>query len=195
MKRRHTVFSILGSTCWSKSRRCHTVLVPQFSATGRHRSRSIMLPPAIPRERRFVDYIIGDRWTLPLSDHQFFCEKVATIPHSWFAHDSTVTISPHVPSRAEEGLPEHGFVFCCFNNSYKIMPEFFAIWMRLLREIDGSVLWLARNNDFAVANLRRAASRGRHRSRPAGLCASAAGDRRSSGAAPTGRSVFGYAAV
>ena len=105
-----------------------------------------------------MDYIIGDRWTLPLADHQFFCEKIATIPHSWFAHDSTVTISPHVPSRAEEGLPEHGFVFCCFNNSYKIMPEFFAIWMRLLREIDGSVLWLAGNNDFAIANLRRAAS-------------------------------------
>ena len=115
-------------------------------------------PPGYSTGASFMDYIIGDQWTLPLADQEFFCEKIANIPHSWFAHDSTVTISPRVPSRAEEGLPEHGFVFCCFNNSYKITPEFFAIWMRLLREVEGSVLWLAGNNDFAIANLRRAAA-------------------------------------
>ena len=115
-------------------------------------------PPGYSTGASFMDYIIGDQWTLPLADQEYFCEKIANIQHSWFAHDSTVTISPRLPSRAEEGLPEHGFVFCCFNNSYKITPEFFAIWMRLLREIDGSVLWLARNNDFAMANLRRTAA-------------------------------------
>jgi predicted O-linked N-acetylglucosamine transferase (SPINDLY family) len=104
-----------------------------------------------------MDYIIGDPWTLPAGDERFFTEKVARLPHSWFAHDSTTAISSRVPTRAEEGLPERGFVFCCFNNSYKITPTFFAVWMRLLREVPNGVLWLARNNDFAAANLARAA--------------------------------------
>ena len=72
-------------------------------------------------------------------------------------NDTTRPISPVTPSRAEEGLPEHGFVFCCFNNAYKISADIFGVWMRLLREIDGSVLWLSQLDPVACDNLRAAA--------------------------------------
>jgi len=62
-----------------------------------------------------------------------------------------------VPTRAELGLPEQGFVFCCFNNTYKITPDLFAVWMRLLAQRPGSVLWMLEDNAVAVANLRAAA--------------------------------------
>ena len=71
---------------------------------------------------------------------------------------STQSISPGTPTRLEEGLPEAGFVFCCFNAGYKITPEFFTVWMRLLNAVPGSVLWLAPNNDWVVSNLRREAN-------------------------------------
>jgi len=65
--------------------------------------------------------------------------------------------SERVPSRAQAGLPDHGFVFCCFNNAYKITPDVFDVWMRLLCRIDGSVLWLSSPHPAAAANLRREA--------------------------------------
>ena len=104
-----------------------------------------------------IDYILGDPRMLPLSDQPFFLEKIVNIPHTCFPHDSTQAISPRTPTRREEGLPESGFVFCCFSASYKLTPDFFAVWMRLLERVPGSVLWLARNNDHAAANLRREA--------------------------------------
>jgi predicted O-linked N-acetylglucosamine transferase (SPINDLY family) len=105
----------------------------------------------------YIDYVVSDPWMLPSSDQQFFLEKIVHLPNTCFPHDSTQAISPSSPARAEEGLPEDGFVFCCFNGSYKITPEFFAVWMNLLRELPGSVLWLASNNEWATANLRREA--------------------------------------
>jgi predicted O-linked N-acetylglucosamine transferase (SPINDLY family) len=74
-------------------------------------------------------------------------------------NDSTQVIAPHVPARGEAGLPEHGFVFCCFNASYKFRSDFFDIWMRLLRVVDGSVLWLPTLNPAATENLRQEAAR------------------------------------
>jgi predicted O-linked N-acetylglucosamine transferase (SPINDLY family) len=106
----------------------------------------------------YLDYILGDRLMLPFSDQPFFSEKIVHLPHTCFPYDSSQEIAARVPERAEEGLPAEGFIFCSFNASYKITPEFFAVWMRLLHKIEGSVLWLARNNDFVVRNLRRAAS-------------------------------------
>jgi predicted O-linked N-acetylglucosamine transferase (SPINDLY family) len=73
--------------------------------------------------------------------------------------DSRRPISQRVPVRAEHGLPENGFVFCGFNAPYKLTPEMFAIWIRLLKAVDGSVLWLSGLNDVAKANLRREAER------------------------------------
>lgn len=107
----------------------------------------------------FFDYIVADKWMLPFAQQPFFLEKIVHLPHTCFAHDSTQAIATRTPARSEAGLPEQGFVFCCFNASYKIFPQFFQVWMRLLREVAGSVLWLARHNDGAVANLRREAGK------------------------------------
>jgi protein O-GlcNAc transferase len=107
----------------------------------------------------FFDYIVADKWMLPLEQQPFFLEKIVHLPHTCFAHDSTQAISVRTPTRSEAGLPEQGFVFCCFNASYKIFPQFFQAWMGLLREVAGSVLWLARHNNIAVANLQAEASK------------------------------------
>jgi protein O-GlcNAc transferase len=72
-------------------------------------------------------------------------------------NDSKRQIAPRTPSREECGLPEHGFVFACFNNSYKITPQIFDVWCRLLRAVPNSVLWLIEDNSYAAANLRREA--------------------------------------
>jgi predicted O-linked N-acetylglucosamine transferase (SPINDLY family) len=71
--------------------------------------------------------------------------------------DSTRTIAESTPTRQEAGLPEKGFVFCCFNQNWKITPEVFSVWMRLLHEVDGSVLWLREENEGAQQNLRKEA--------------------------------------
>jgi predicted O-linked N-acetylglucosamine transferase (SPINDLY family) len=73
-------------------------------------------------------------------------------------NDSRREIASRVPSRAECALPDNAFVFCTFNNTYKITPDVFAVWMDLLREVPGSVLWLLASNAFAPDNLRREAS-------------------------------------
>jgi len=79
------------------------------------------------------------------------------LPHCYLPCDSTRAIASHTPTRAEAGLPERGVVFCCFNNSFKITPDLFAIWMRLLGRVVGSVLWLREDNPTTRANLQREA--------------------------------------
>lgn len=90
----------------------------------------------------FIDYIIADEIVLPRGDEKYYVEKVARLPHSYQANDSNKAISTHTFTRAELGLPEQGFVFCCFNNNHKIMPACFASWMRILQRVPNSVLWL-----------------------------------------------------
>ena len=84
--------------------------------------------------------------------------KSVYLPDTYASADSKRRIADRTPSRAEAGLPEAGFVFCSFNNSYKIAPRMFDLWMRLLRDVDGSVLWLLNADEAAVPNLRREAS-------------------------------------
>jgi predicted O-linked N-acetylglucosamine transferase (SPINDLY family) len=79
------------------------------------------------------------------------------LPDSYQVNDADRAIATAAPSRAEVGLPHGGFVFCCFNNSYKITPNVFDVWMRLLRAVDGSVLWLIEGNSSVPGNLRREA--------------------------------------
>jgi len=105
----------------------------------------------------FIDYIIADAVTIPADLQHFYSEKVAYLPNCYQPNDSRREISSKTFNRAELGLPEIGFVFCCFNNNYKITPTEFDIWARLLATVDGSVLWLLRDNDWAAANLRREA--------------------------------------
>ncbi len=107
----------------------------------------------------YVDYLIADAVVIPPSQHGFYSERIAYLPHSYQVNDSTKAIADSVPTRIAHGLPEAGFVFCCFNNNYKISPDVFSVWMRLLQAVDGSVLWLFEGNALAAANLRREAAR------------------------------------
>lgn len=101
----------------------------------------------------YMDYIVADRTVIPEREAAFFTEKIAWLPHSYQANDDKKPIA-ETGSRAEHGLPKGAFVFCCFNNSYKIMPDLFARWMRILGGVPGSVLWLLHDNAEAAANLK-----------------------------------------
>lgn len=90
----------------------------------------------------YMDYIIADETVIPEAMKQYFTEKVVYLPYCYQANDNRRKIADVYLSRAAAGLPEDGFVFCSFNNSYKINPPVFDIWMRLLKKIEGSVLWL-----------------------------------------------------
>jgi predicted O-linked N-acetylglucosamine transferase (SPINDLY family) len=104
----------------------------------------------------YIDYIIADRMVIPEAQRAHYSETVVYLPHSYQPNDRTRLSAP-TPSRAENGLPEHGFVFCCFNNAFKIGPQVFAVWMWLLRNVEGSVLWLLEDHDATKANLKRVA--------------------------------------
>src|SRR5258708_25015477 len=109
----------------------------------------------------FIDYIIADPIVIPKEHHVHYCEKIVNLPHSYMPHDRKRPIAARTPSRAEAGLPETGFVFACHNQDYKISPEIFDVWMRLLQAVEGSVLWLKFLNPAAMANLwREARARG-----------------------------------
>ena len=105
----------------------------------------------------YFDYIVSDRTLIPQESQQYYSEKIIYLPHSYQVNDSKRKISEIVFTRQELGLPEQGFVFCCFNNNYKILPETFEVWMRLLKTVDGSVLWLLEGNPTAAKNLRKEA--------------------------------------
>jgi len=105
----------------------------------------------------YIDYIVADRCVIPPGDEAFYEEKVVYLPDCYQANDDRKTIAARTFSRAECGLPQHGFVFCCFNNSYKITPEVFDCWMGILKVVPGSVLWLIEDSAGAVSNLRREA--------------------------------------
>ena len=124
----------------------------------------------------FVDYILVDDFVVPADQQPFFTEKLVHLPGCYQVNDSRREIAPRTPSCAECGLPDEGFVFCSFNNNYKITPEVFGVWMRLLAAVPGSVLWLFEANHFAAANLRREAAGTRRHARAA--CLRAAHGRR-----------------
>ena len=105
----------------------------------------------------YFDYIFADRTVIPEGSQQYYSEKIVYLPHSFQVNDSQRKISDKVFSRHELGLPKDGFVFCCFNNSYKILPETFDSWMRVLKAVSGSVLWLLEDNPTAARNLRKEA--------------------------------------
>ena len=109
----------------------------------------------------WYDYIFTDRFSLPEQLQRFYTERPLYMPHMAFPSDTTRLPAGPPPTRAACGLPESGFVFCCFNTSYKILPDVFAIWMRVLQAVPGSVLWLLETRPEAKANLRREAQRAR----------------------------------
>lgn len=101
-----------------------------------------------------IDYIIADEVLIPKDHQDFYSEKVIYLPDSYQVNDSQRPISNRSFTREELGLPRQGFVFCCFNNSFKITPVIFDVWMRLLQKVDGSVLWLLDDNPLATRHLR-----------------------------------------
>lgn len=108
----------------------------------------------------FMDYIIVDRFVAPPDHQAFFTEKLVHLPHCFMPNDTTRHIAETTPTRAECGLPDEAFVFCCFSNPAKITPRFFSLWMDLLAALPGSVLWL-RGEEAARRNLsKEAAARG-----------------------------------
>lgn len=107
----------------------------------------------------YIDYIIADRILIRPEEAEFYSEKIAYLPYSYQVNDRTRRISDRPFTRDELCLPRDAFVFCCFNNCFKITPEVFDIWMRLLTKVDGSVLWLLESNASAVKSLRAEAMR------------------------------------
>lgn len=104
----------------------------------------------------FVDYLITDRFTVPPGSEFAYSEKIAYLDHCWQCNDRSRPL-PEPLTRTQYALPEGAFVFCCFAQSVKISPEIFACWMRLLHDVPAGVLWLAEDNHWASANLKRAA--------------------------------------
>ena len=109
----------------------------------------------------YIDYLIADATIISEERKRYYNEKIVTLPDSYQANDASKKISESMFTRRELGLPEGAFVFCAFNSHYKITPDIFDIWMRLLHKVEGSVLWLLEGNPTATQNLcAEAASRG-----------------------------------
>ena len=146
------------------------ILIDLTGYTTHHRMPILALRPA-PLQVNYLgypgtmgadvmDYIIVDDFIVPADQQPFYTEKLVHLP-CYEVNDSKRAIAPQTPTRAECGLPAEGFVFCDFNNTFKINRRMFDVWMDLLKEVPGSVLWLFEGNRFVAGNLRReAAQRG-----------------------------------
>jgi predicted O-linked N-acetylglucosamine transferase (SPINDLY family) len=107
----------------------------------------------------YIDYIIADPIVIPEESKQHYCEKIVYMPNSYQVNDTKRSISDKAFTREGLGLPPTGFVFCCFNDNFKITPRVFDCWMRILKRVEGSVLWLLEDNAKAASNLRMEATK------------------------------------
>jgi predicted O-linked N-acetylglucosamine transferase (SPINDLY family) len=105
----------------------------------------------------YIDYIIADPIIIPPESQKYYSEKVVYLPNSYQPNDRKREISKKIFTKEELDLPKEGFVFCCFNNNFKITPPTFNGWMRILKSVNGSVLWLLEENPIAASNLRKEA--------------------------------------
>lgn len=105
----------------------------------------------------YIDYIIADQTIISDEFRKFYSEKIAVLPNTYQVNDRKRVISNKAFTRSDAGLPSKGFVFCCFNNNYKITPCVFDCWMRILKQVEGSVLWLLEGNASAAGNLKKEA--------------------------------------
>jgi len=102
----------------------------------------------------FIDYIVADQTIIPDSHYKFYTEKVVRLPNTYMVDDSKRIASSRIFTRAECGLPEQGFVFCCFNNDYKFNPQVLDGWSRILSAAKNSVLWISENNERFSTNIK-----------------------------------------
>ena len=105
----------------------------------------------------YIDYIIADSTLIPSKSQQYYSEKVVYLPNSYQVNDRKRVTANKVFTREELGLPIEGFIFCCFNNIFKITPGTFDGWVRILKAVNSSILWLLEDNPIAVLNLRKEA--------------------------------------
>ena len=106
----------------------------------------------------YLDYIIADKILIPKESQKHYSEKIVYLPDTYQANDSTKKIADKIFTREELGLPKDGFVFCCFNNNYKITPQVFDVWMRLLEKVENSVLWILSEDINISKNLKKEAT-------------------------------------
>ena len=104
-----------------------------------------------------IDYILADKIIIPKESKRFYSEKIIYMPNCYQCNDNRKYISKETLSRKDLNLPDEGFIFTCFNNNYKITPKEFDIWMRLLKEVKESVLWLYGSNKWSISNLKKEA--------------------------------------
>jgi protein O-GlcNAc transferase len=144
------------------------ILVDLTGYTFGTRSQILALRPAPVQVNWFypgtmgtscADYFIADPVVVPPALEPFFTERIARLPDCYMITDRKRPVSEVVPTRAECGIPEDAFVFCYFNQTYKILPDCFASWMRILRAVPGSVLWFLESNPWATANLGKEAGK------------------------------------
>jgi predicted O-linked N-acetylglucosamine transferase (SPINDLY family) len=102
----------------------------------------------------YIDYLIADRFVIPEGSEDYYSERIAYLPQCFQANDDRRFVPSYLPGRCEVGLPEGALALCCFCNSYKINPQLYDVWMRLLQALPGSVLWLIADNASVEANLR-----------------------------------------
>jgi len=105
----------------------------------------------------YMDYLIADNVVIPKESYHYYNEKIISLPHSYQINDSKRPELKRTITRKDCGLPEGAFVFCCFNNIYKITPETFQRWMRVLKRVPNSVMWFYYNYPEAPENLKREA--------------------------------------
>ena len=130
--------------------------VPIFAhRLARHQVSLLGYPSSLGAD--FMDYIVADYTAIPPEYEAFYSEHVLRMPNSYFMNDDQRPIDPRQFSRAELGLPDDAVVFCCFNAAHKICSTVFSRWMEILRQVDGSVLWLLNETDIAQRNLRATA--------------------------------------
>lgn len=101
----------------------------------------------------FIDYMIGDKIVFPEGAADYYSEKLVRMPNSYYCRDRRLKPSSAIQKRIDHRLPDDRFVFCCFNGAYKILPSMFDCWMRILKSVDGSVLWLLNDHPAATKNL------------------------------------------
>jgi predicted O-linked N-acetylglucosamine transferase (SPINDLY family) len=107
----------------------------------------------------FMDYIVSDRFLIPVKNQKYFSEKQLYLPNTYLPTDDSRELSMKKVTRSKMGLPDDAFVFCCFNNNYKTSPNEFDIWMRLLNKVENSVLWLRQSNQFSHRNMKNEAQK------------------------------------
>ena len=106
----------------------------------------------------YIDYLIADKTLIPKESQEHYSEKIVYLPNSYQVNDRHRVIAPPQFTKQDLGLPRDSFVFCCFNNNFKITPDVFDSWVRILKAVDASVWWLLEDNQTAATNLRKEAA-------------------------------------